>query len=87
MALDREACKKNAAVKAIEDFTKDNQVIAIGSGTTITYAVHRLGEIVRERNLCVKCIPTCFQSRQLINQAGLDLTDLERHPIVSTLFK
>ncbi|XP_009330175.1 PREDICTED: ribose-5-phosphate isomerase [Pygoscelis adeliae] len=60
--------------------TPNNQVLGIGSGSTIVHAVHRLAERVKQENLTIVCIPTSFQARQLILQNGLTLSDLDRHP-------
>uniref|UniRef100_A0A8B9FM64 ribose-5-phosphate isomerase n=1 Tax=Amazona collaria TaxID=241587 RepID=A0A8B9FM64_9PSIT len=60
--------------------TQNNQVLGIGSGSTIVHAVRRLAERVKEENLTIVCIPTSFQARQLILQNGLTLSDLDRHP-------
>ncbi|KAK3573865.1 hypothetical protein QTP86_032864 [Hemibagrus guttatus] len=59
---------------------KNNQVVGVGSGSTIVYAVDRLTERVRQEKLNIVCIPTSFQARQLILQHGLSLSDLDRHP-------
>ncbi len=72
--------KKNAAIKAVEENVKKNMIIGIGSGSTIIYAVKRLGEMNKEKNLNVKCIPSSFQSYQLIIQNGLELVSLEQYP-------
>jgi len=72
--------KKNAAIKAIEENVKENMIIGIGSGSTIVYAVKRLGEINKEKDLKLKCIPSSFQAHQLIIQNGLELGSLERYP-------
>lgn len=77
-----EAGKKAAAYKAVDNHVKDNQVIGIGSGSTIVYAVERLAQRVRDEHLKVKCVPTSFQSRQLITKNELILSDLERTPLL-----
>ncbi|KAK2162965.1 hypothetical protein NP493_1494g00016 [Ridgeia piscesae] len=71
--------KKCAAFAAVDELVKDNQVIGIGSGSTIAYAVQRIATRVKSENMKVICIPTSFQARQLILQSGLTLSDLERH--------
>ena len=71
--------KKNAAIKAVEENVKKNMIIGIGSGSTIVYAVKRLGELNREKSLNLKCIPSSFQSYQLIIQNGLELVSLEQY--------
>ena len=72
--------KKNAAIKAVEENVKKNMIIGIGSGSTIVYAVKRLGEINKEKDLNLICIPSSFQSYQLIIQNGLKLGSLEQNP-------
>jgi len=74
--------KKAAAYEAVDRFLEDNQKIGIGSGSTIVFAVQRIAERVKLDKLNVHCIPTSFQARQLIVDAGLTLSDLDRHPIL-----
>jgi len=72
--------KKNAAIKAVDENIKKNMIVGIGSGSTIVYAVERLGVLNKEKNLNLKCIPSSFQSYQLIIQNNLDLVSLEQYP-------
>ena len=72
--------KKNAAIKAVEENVKKNMIIGIGSGSTIIYAVKKLGEINKENSLNLKCIPSSFQAYQLIIQNELELVSLEEYP-------
>ncbi|XP_072263001.1 ribose-5-phosphate isomerase [Pyxicephalus adspersus] len=60
-----EEAKRLAGCAAVDNHVKNNQVLGIGSGSTIVHAVNRLGT---------------FYARQLILQNGLNLSDLERHP-------
>jgi ribose 5-phosphate isomerase A len=48
----------------------------------VVYAAERLGQRVREEGLKLVCIPTSFQSRQLILSNKLVLGDLESHPSI-----
>ncbi|XP_061156893.1 ribose-5-phosphate isomerase [Syngnathus typhle] len=75
-----EEAKKQAAYTAVDNHVQNNQVVGVGSGSTIVYAVHRLAERVREEKLNITCVPTSFQARQLIVLHGLMLSDLDRHP-------
>ncbi|XP_054913110.1 ribose-5-phosphate isomerase isoform X1 [Poeciliopsis prolifica] len=75
-----EEAKKLAAYTAVDNNVQNNQVVGVGSGSTIVYAVDRLAERVRQEKLNIVCVPTSFQARQLILQHGLALSDLERHP-------
>nr|XP_020459881.1 ribose-5-phosphate isomerase [Monopterus albus] len=75
-----EEAKKLAAYTAVNNHVQNNQVVGVGSGSTIVYAVDRLAERVRQEKLNIVCVPTSFQARQLILQHGLTLSDLDRHP-------
>ncbi|XP_061445201.1 ribose-5-phosphate isomerase [Rhineura floridana] len=75
-----EEAKKLAAWAAVNNHVQTNQVLGIGSGSTIVHAVHKLAERVKQENLNIVCIPSSFQARQLILQNGLTLSDLDRHP-------
>jgi len=78
--------KKNAAIKAVEENVKKNMIIGIGSGSTIVYAVQRLGQINKEKSLNLRCIPSSFQAYQLIIENGLELVSLEQHPEIDVDF-
>ncbi|PSN32260.1 Ribose-5-phosphate isomerase [Blattella germanica] len=75
-----EYAKKIAAVKAVNEFVKDNFVVGVGSGSTIVYAVERLAQRVKDENLSIVCVPTSYQARQLILNHKLQLGDLEMYP-------
>jgi ribose 5-phosphate isomerase A len=76
------AAKRAAARQAVDENIKTNQVVGIGSGSTIIYAVERLAERVKTELLDVVCVPTSFQATQLITSNSLVLSDLNRHPEV-----
>lgn len=77
-----ESAKQAAANKAIDLHVKDGNIVGIGSGSTIVYAVQRLRQRVLQENIQVKCVPTSFQARQLITENGLNLTSLEEDPVL-----
>ncbi len=72
--------KKNAAFRAVEENVKKNMILGIGSGSTVVYAVKKIAEINQKNNLNLKCIPTSFQSHQLIVENGLTLVSLDQYP-------
>jgi ribose 5-phosphate isomerase A len=72
--------KKNAAEKAVEENVKKNMVLGIGSGSTVVYAVKKIAEMNKIDSLNLKCIPTSFQSYQLIVENGLNLVSLDQYP-------
>ena len=75
-----EKAKRLAARKAVDNHVKTGDVVGVGSGSTIVYAVTRLAERVREEKLLIQCIPTSFQAKQLIVENGLNLSSLEISP-------
>jgi ribose 5-phosphate isomerase A len=84
--------KKNASYQAVDDELKNlksDLVIGIGSGSTVVYAVERLGKLASDgyhnlshsRVLQIKaCIPSSFQAQQLILENGLPLSSLNEYP-------
>ena len=74
--------KKNAANKAVEENVKKDMVLGIGSGSTVVYAVKKIAEINKTKNLNLKCIPTSFQTRQLIVENDLPLASLDQYPVI-----
>lgn len=75
-----ETGKIAAANRAVDENVKHGQVVGIGSGSTIVFAVRRIAERLRNEGLNVVCIPTSFQARQLIQDHGLTLGSLETSP-------
>jgi ribose 5-phosphate isomerase A len=73
-------CKKEAARLAIEENVKNNMKIGIGSGSTVVFAIKRLAEIVKKNKWNVICVPTSYQSEQLIIENGLNLGTLNQYP-------
>ncbi|MFX0028598.1 MAG: ribose 5-phosphate isomerase A [Candidatus Hermodarchaeota archaeon] len=72
--------KKNASIRAVDENIKKNMIVGIGSGSTVVYAVQRLGEINKEKSLNLKCISSSFQAHQLIIENELELVTLEQYP-------
>ena len=69
-----------ACIQAVDENVRDGMKIGIGSGSTIVFAVTHLKEKVEKEKLKVVCVPTSFQARELILQAGLTLGDLNDNP-------
>lgn len=74
-----EQSKQKAAEKAVAEEISDKSVVGIGSGSTIVYAIQALARRVREQQLSVTCIPTSFQSRQLLSEHNIPQSTLEFH--------
>ncbi len=58
--------KKLAAYKAVDEHVKSGDVVGVGSGSTIVFAVDRLAERIKANELKdINCIPTSFQVKTL----------------------
>lgn len=77
--------KKAAAFKAVdENFPKEAKVVGVGSGSTVVFVAERLGQLPNKDQFV--CIPTGFQSKQLIIDNGLKLGTIEQFPKVDIAF-
>ncbi len=77
-ARDKDKAKRFAAYLAVDENVKSNQIIGIGSGSTIIYAVQRIAELYAAKKVQnITCIPTSFQSERLIIQNHLPLGNLK----------
>ncbi|KAL9599656.1 MAG: hypothetical protein Q9179_003495 [Wetmoreana sp. 5 TL-2023] len=69
---DIETAKRNAAVKAVADYFKPSfRYVGIGSGSTIVYVVEAIRALKDDRISRILFVPTGYQSRQVIRDAGL----------------
>ncbi|KAJ2558489.1 ribose-5-phosphate isomerase rki1 [Coemansia sp. RSA 1933] len=78
-----EQSKRRAAFAAVDKHVDSSvRVLGIGSGSTVVYAAERLVELKKQNKLHPQlvCIPTSFQSKQLIVEAGLVAADLDDLP-------
>jgi len=58
------------------------QVLGIGSGSTVVFAVQRIAHRVAKESLKLVCIPTSYQALQLIREHKLVLGDLSTSPVI-----
>ena len=63
--------KRLAAEKAV-DSIKDGMVVGLGTGSTVYYAIHKIGELVKQ-GLEIKAIATSVGSEQIAQQLGINL--------------
>ncbi|KAJ2862778.1 ribose-5-phosphate isomerase rki1 [Coemansia aciculifera] len=78
-----EQSKRSAAFAAVDKHVGPTvRVLGVGSGSTVVYAAERLVELKRLNKLHPEllCVPTSFQSKQLIIDAGLRASDLDDLP-------
>ncbi|EGV63046.1 hypothetical protein CANTEDRAFT_106592 [Yamadazyma tenuis ATCC 10573] len=80
-----ESAKKLAAYKAVdENFPPAAKVVGVGSGSTVVYVAERIGQLKNKHQFV--CIPTGFQSKNLIIDNGLQLGSIEQYPDVDIAF-
>ncbi|MHA1940660.1 MAG: ribose 5-phosphate isomerase A [Candidatus Hodarchaeales archaeon] len=75
-----ENAKKAAANRAVRENVKQNMVVGIGSGSTIVYVIESLKQFLSEKKFQIICIPTSYQSKQLILDSQLTLGSLDQYP-------
>jgi ribose 5-phosphate isomerase A len=74
-----EKYKKQAAEKAVE-YLEDGMAVGLGTGSTVKYALLKIGELIGANSLDIVGIPTSKQTENLANELKIPLTDLETHP-------
>ncbi|KAJ2162974.1 ribose-5-phosphate isomerase rki1 [Coemansia sp. RSA 552] len=82
-----EQAKRSAAYAAVDKHVLPSvRVLGVGSGSTVVYAVDRLRELKSEGRLHpdLVCVPTSFQSKELIVGAGLRAADLDEQQEVDS---
>lgn len=80
-----EQSKKLCAYAAVDENLKSNhKIIGIGSGSTVVYVAERIGQLKNKHDLI--CIPTGFQSKQLIIDNNLKLGGLEEYSKIDIAF-
>ncbi len=70
---DLDACKRAAALKAVE-YVKDGMVVGLGTGSTAKHMVLALGEKVKA-GMRLRGVPTSQETAALAKQSGITLID------------
>ncbi|MGD8564889.1 MAG: ribose 5-phosphate isomerase A [Candidatus Bathyarchaeota archaeon] len=73
-----EEAKLNAALESIKH-VKDEFVIGLGSGSTISYVIKEIGTLVKKEEIHVIAVPTSYQTFRLAIQHGIPITTLAEH--------
>ena len=63
--------KRVAAEKAVE-YVADGMTVGLGTGSTTAYAIHKLGEMVKQ-GLKIKAVATSTRSETLAKELGIQL--------------
>jgi ribose 5-phosphate isomerase A len=73
-----EAAKRAAAYRAVKDHFPENPTyVGIGSGSTVIYVVEAIAALGQKVTDSITFVPTGFQSRELIVEAGLKLGGID----------
>ena len=67
---------KKAVAKEAVKHVKNGQIIGLGSGTTVAYAIEELGK----RQLQLLAVPSSYQAFLLATQHHIQTTTLDEHP-------
>ena len=69
--------KREAAKAAVERYVESGMVVGLGTGSTATFAVRRIGELVASGELRdVRGVPTSARTTALANELGIPLATL-----------
>lgn len=79
--MEKEELKKLAAEKAVERI-EDEMTVGLGTGSTVEYALKKLGKLVRDEGLKIKGIPTSVHTQRMAKEEKIPLTTLEEHPVI-----
>lgn len=74
-----ELAKKAAAELAVKENVHKGMILGIGSGSTIVHAVKKIWEMDTKTKSSIVCIPTSYQSKQLILEHGLRIGSLDQY--------
>ncbi|HJJ55346.1 MAG TPA: ribose-5-phosphate isomerase RpiA [Methanocorpusculum sp.] len=76
---DAAAAKRDAGFRAA-DMVTDGMIIGLGTGSTVFFAMERLGERIKKEGLNIRGVPTSHQTAQRAEEYGIPLTTLSLHP-------
>jgi len=74
-----EDAKKRAAIEAVKH-VKNGQVIGLGSGSTVAYAIKEIGKLTRQKKWRILGVPTSHQAFLLAVECGIQISTLDEHP-------
>ena len=67
--------KKVAAERAVE-FVKDGMTVGLGTGSTVFFAIKKIGELVRD-GLNIKAVSTSDATKQLSESEGINIISID----------
>jgi len=80
--MDANQLKKDAALEAVK-FIKSNQILGLGTGSTIFYVLEAISEKLKNGELeNIKGVPSSNQTFELAEKFGIPLTTLDKNPLL-----
>jgi ribose 5-phosphate isomerase A len=76
---DKEDQKKRAAKEA-SLLVKDNEVIGLGTGSTVNYLIEYIAERIQKENLHIRAVPTSIATAECARRNKIELTTLAKNP-------
>ena len=73
--VEQEEMKKQAAEKAVQ-YIEDGMVIGLGTGSTVEFAIKKIGEMVKG-GLKIEGIPTSLKTKRLATELKIPLLELD----------
>jgi ribose 5-phosphate isomerase A len=68
---------KEVSGRRAADEVKDGMTLGLGTGSTVYFALVRIGERLREEGLTLRCVPTSVDTEEKARQLGIPLATLE----------
>ncbi len=77
----QEESKRNAGYHAA-GMVEDGMVVGLGTGSTVFFAMERLGERIAGEGLSIVGFPTTYQAAIRARRYGIALSSLDEHPVL-----
>ncbi len=78
--MNNKEVQKKKAAKLATKFIEDDQIIGVGSGSTIDYFIKFLKERITTEKLNILAVPTSYQSTLALIENQISLTSLNEYP-------
>ncbi len=76
MTKEQKDIEKKAAAERAVDYVKDGIIVGLGSGSTVFFAIKKIGELVRA-GLNIKAVSTSDATTQLAQSEGIKLISID----------
>jgi ribose 5-phosphate isomerase A len=77
---------KRAVAREAAKIVENDEIIGLGSGTTVRHFVEEIAKRIKDDNLRILAVPTSYDTSMLASENGIKLTTLGEHPQLSKCF-